>query len=153
MRKIITLFFILFAVPVFAQQERECRGKKAFDLGDGSYGCVFEVGETVLTRTTTRDDGASTKSRRNSVGFIDALVFGNYAASKVTAGNRMKALCKTFKADVDAAMKGQSYTSTIVRLVWLREKDLKANTSGGQDRGVAQTAITSSTCRGIRFIG
>ncbi|MEO9518066.1 MAG: hypothetical protein ABJH45_12985 [Paracoccaceae bacterium] len=153
MQKIITLFFILFALPVFAQQERECRGKNFFDLGDGSYGCVFEVGDTVLTRTTVRDDGASTKSRRNRVGFIDTLVFGNYTASKLTAGNRMKAICKTFKADVDAFMKGQSYSTIIVRLVWLREKDSKANAADGQDRGIEQTAFTNSSCRGIRFIG
>ncbi|MEP1537128.1 MAG: hypothetical protein ABJQ34_09990 [Paracoccaceae bacterium] len=151
MRKILTLIFVLFALPVFAQQEPECRGKKAFDLGDGSYGCVFEVGGTSLTHTTVRDDGASTRSNREQAGYIDVRIFGNYVASKRTAGNRMKAICKTFKADVDAVMKGQKFDSIIVRFAWLREKDSKSNAAGNRDLGIVQAAFTSSTCRGIRF--
>ena len=152
MQKMLTFLFILFALPLAAQQERECRGKKAFDLGDGAYGCVHEIGTTTLTETVYRDDGASTRSNRQSAGFIDVRIFGKYVESKRTAGNRMKAICKTFKSDVDAVMEGKRFVSIIVRFVWLNEGNSDANGQGSQDRGITQTAFTNANCRGVRFL-
>lgn len=153
MRIFLFILFTVFAVPAVAQQERECRGKQGFNLGDGAYGCLFEAKAGSLTTTTTRDDGASQKVKSRETGFIRVAMFGNYSASRQTTGKRITAVCQTFLPNLKEAMTGKRYHRIIVALVWPRIENPGDFISKERSEVAAQVAYTSATCRGVKFVG
>jgi hypothetical protein len=141
-RAIVAMFFVCMALPAAAQQERECRGKKAFDLGDGSYGCLLEVAMSTITTTTTYDDGGSSKptSRAKQAGAIVVAMFGTQSSSNQVNSARMKTICQTFLPDLKAAHPNNRYRRIILRLVWPKTETVQAG-------------FSSAKCKGVRFFG
>lgn len=153
MRAISIILFVLLALPAFAQNERECRGRQAFDLGDGAYGCLFEVGSTSITTTMTRDDGASSKQRSNDAGLIDVAMFGAYTESKRVTSARIRTICQTFLPALQADTPGSNYHRIVVRLFWPRVENTGDMVPKDQSEIAVQPAFTSGTCRGVRYFG
>ena len=153
MRAIFITFFVLLAVPALAQNERECRGKQAFDLGDGAYGCLFEVGSTSITTTTTRDDGASSKQKSNGAGRIDVAMFGAYTESKRVTSARIRTICQTFLPALKAEAPNAKYHRIVVRLFWPRVENTGDMVPKDQSEIAVQPAFTSGSCRGVRYFG
>ena len=153
MRVFLTIILFVLALPAAAQEERECRGKKAFTLADGAYGCLEEVGTTDITTTRTRDDGASSSTRRNSAGLIRVLMFGDYAASRQTTGNRIRNVCKTFLPDLQAAEPGVRFNRVVVVLVWPRVANPGDYVPKSDAQVAVQPGFSSGACRGVKFFG
>ncbi|MBV7408939.1 hypothetical protein [Maritimibacter sp. DP1N21-5] len=153
MRYILTVLVMCFALPAMAQQERECRGKQAFDLGDGSYGCLLEVGTSSITTTLTRDDGASSRSSRNAAGEIVVAMFGSHSGSRQVVRNRMLAVCRTFLPRVKQELSGRNYSRIVIQLVWPRVKNTGDFVSVSSTSVDVQPAFSNANCRGIRFFG
>jgi len=153
MRKLIAVFFILLAVPAFAQQERECRGKKPFDLGDGAYGCLQELGTTAITTTTTRDDNASSKSRRNTAGRITVLMFGDYSDSRSVISSRAKKVCRAFLADFNAENPNLRPHRIVIDLIWPRVENPGTFVPKDQAKVAVQPSFSSGRCVGVKFFG
>ncbi|WP_299554008.1 hypothetical protein [uncultured Tateyamaria sp.] len=153
MRFILTVVFVCFAVPALAQQERDCRGKQAFDLGDGAYGCLLDIGSTSITTTLTRDDGASSKSSRNAAGQIDVAMFGTFSGSRQVVGKRMRGICQTFLPTIKQELAGQRYNRIVIRLFWPRVANSGDFVPKSRSEIEVQPAFTNANCRGIRFFG
>ena len=151
MRCLLTIFCLFLALPAVAQQERECRGKAAFKLGDGAYGCLYDVGTSAITTTMTRDDNASTRVRKNATGKIEVLMFGPYDGSKRVAGTRIKAVCRTFLPNLQAAIPNMRYHRIVVALIWPRVKNPGDYVSASQSEVAVQPGFSSAKCHGVRF--
>jgi len=149
----IPLFLLLLAAPAVAQQERECRGKQAFDLGDGSYGCLEDVGTSQITTTTTRDDGASSSVRKNETGRIEVLMFGAYNGSKQVTGARIKAICQTFLPNLRAKLPDAKFYRIVVVLIWPRIENPGDYVPKSDANIAVQPGFSSAKCRGAKFFG
>ncbi|MEP5631941.1 MAG: hypothetical protein ABJP79_08670 [Tateyamaria sp.] len=153
MRVILAFIFVVFALPAVAQQEQECRGKQAFNLGDGAYGCLEEVGTSSITTTQTRDDAASEQIRSNQVGLIRVLMFGTHGSSRQVVGSRLRTICQTFLPTFNAQATGRKFSRITVAMVWPRvanKGDFVPVTTSQVD---VQVAFSNGKCRGIRFFG
>ncbi|MFL4472013.1 hypothetical protein ACERZ8_19805 [Tateyamaria armeniaca] len=153
MHKYFLIFTLLLALPAAAQQERECRGKQAFDLGDGSYGCLQEVGTSQITTTRTRDDGASSSVRKNATGKIEVLMFGEYNGSRQVTGNRIKTICRTFLPTLQAELTDLSYHRIVVVLIWPRIENPGNYVPKAEAKVAVQPGFSSAQCRGVKFFG
>lgn len=153
MRFVLMIILVVFALPAAAQQERECRGKKPFDLGNGAYGCLLDLGTTQITTTLTRDDGASSSSRRNQAGHIRVLVFGEYNGSRQVAGARIKAICNTFLPDLKAAIPDVRYHRVVVAMIWPRVANPGDFVPVSRSKVAVQPGFSSASCRGVKFFG
>ena len=153
MRVILALIFVVFALPAFAQQERECRGKQPFDLGDGAYGCLMDVGLSTITTTRTRDDFASESSTRNQAGQIRVLMFGAHSTSKRVISPRLRAICKTFLSTLKAEQANAKFHRVIVVMIWPRVANTGDYIPVATSQEDVQLAFSSDTCRGVRYFG
>lgn len=153
MRTLFTVLFVMMALPALAQQERECRGKQAFDLGDGAYGCLFEVGTSEITTTLTRDDGANSSARTNQTGKIEVLMFGEYNGSKRVTSARLKTICQTFLPNLRAALPDVKYSRIVLAMIWPRVENPGDFVEKSRSKVAIQPAFSSASCRGIRYFG
>lgn len=151
MRFILTVLVVCFAFPALAQQERECRGKQVFDLGDGSNGCLLEISTSAIVTTLSRDDGASSKVSRNETGRIVVAMFGAHSSSRQVIGNRMRTICRTFLPQVKEDLAGKRFNRIVIDLVWPRVANNGDFIPVSQSEIDVQPAFTSASCRGIRF--
>ena len=153
MRAIFITLFVLLAVPAFAQNERACRGKQAFDLGDGAYGCLFDVGTTSITTKATRDDGASSKQIPNGAGRIDVAMFGAYTDPKRVTSARLRTIYQTFLPALQAETPHSNYHRIDVRLLWPRAENTGDMLPTDQSENAVQLAFTTDTRCGARCFG
>ncbi|WP_223422992.1 hypothetical protein [Tateyamaria pelophila] len=151
MRSLLAVFLLVFALPAFAQQEPECRGKQPFDLGGGVTGCLLDVGTTEITKTRTRDDGASSSTRDNTAGQIRVLLFGAYDGSKRVISRRITAVCKAFLPNLKAEMAGTRFHQVVVVLVWPRVANPGDFVPVANSKVAIQPAFSSAACRGVKF--
>lgn len=151
MRIVFTFLFLFLAFPALAQQEKECRGKQAFDLGDGAYGCLLDVGTSKIITTRTLDNGARPSTKDDVSGKIEVLMFGGYSGSKPTIGARLKTICRTFLPNLKAAVPDQKYH----RITSVMKLPRVANPGDFVDKSVTEVAVqpafSSGSCRGIRY--
>lgn len=151
MRSLLAVFLIFFALPAVAQQERECRGKQPFDLGNGVYGCLLDVGTTEITTTRTRDDGASSSTRGNVAGQIRVLMFGDYDGSKQIVSRRVSAICKAFLPNLKAELTNTKFHRVVVILIWPRVANPGDFVPVSTSKVAIQPAFSSATCRGVKY--
>ena len=138
MRVLTILVCILFALPVLAQ-DRACRGKKSFDLGDGAKGCIVAIEEGSITTTVTRDDGQGGSVRKRAQPLVAALMSGANTTQRNKIKQRMVAICKVALVDVQKQFAGQRYNRIILLMDWRR--------AGGE----IQSGFSSKDCRGFQF--
>lgn len=153
MRHLFVILFLICALPAAAQQERECRGKQPFDLGDGAYGCLQKLGLGGITQTRTRDDGASSSTRNTKTGQIEVLMFGTYKGSKQATGQRIRAICNAFLPGLQAAIPNTSYHQIIVVMVWPRIENPGDYVAKDRSKVAVQPGFSNAACRGVRFFG
>lgn len=151
MRPLLAALLFLIAVPAYAAQERECRGKTPFDFGNGVSGCLLDLGAGEITSTRTRDDGASSSSRQNVVGQIRVLLFGNYDGSKQVVRQRVSAVCKAFLPQLKAEMGDKRFHRVTVVLIWPRVANPGDFVPTATSKVAIQPAFSSSACRGVKF--
>ena len=151
MRPLLAVFLFVFALPAFAQQERECRGKQPFDLGSGVSGCLLDVATTEISTTRTRDDGASSSTRGDVAGQIRVLVFGAYDGSKSVVSPRVTAICKTFLPNLKAELANTKFHRIVVVLIWPRVANPGDFVPVSNSKVALQPAFSSATCRGVRY--
>lgn len=152
MRAIILILLMLFAVPALAQQEPECRGKKSFKFGDGSYGCLLKIEESGMTRSQSKRYGFGTiHSSSQSAALVIAAIFGDYDKSRRVADSRLRKICATYAGDVKKAMAGKPYSKVIVRMYWPRIAAPKKQ--GSNNNPLYQQAYMSQKCTGIGHFG
>ena len=153
MRFLLFVLFAAFAMPALAQQERECRGKQAIDLGDGAAGCILKVDRTTITTTLTRDDGAGSKTKRNSSPLINVALFGAYSDQKPVIGNRIKAVCRAMLPQLAPSSGQVSSHRIVVVLVWPRVANPGTLVPKSEAEVAVHPAYTSGKCRGVKFFG
>lgn len=153
MRLLLAVFLIAFALPAAAQQERECRGKQPFDLGNGVYGCLFDVGTGEISTTRSRDDGASSSTRERVAGQIRVLMFGNHSTSKRVIGPRVTAVCNAFLPTLQAELPNVNFHRVVVVLIWPRVANTGDFVPVANSKSDIQLAFSSARCRGVRYFG
>ena len=138
MRVLTYVSCLMFALPVAAQSQ-SCKGEQAFALEGGTQGCIVKIGEGETLTTTTRDDGASSRSHRKTQPFVAAVMTGSIPASRKTVKKQMLAMCKFTQAKVSEQFAGKKYHQIILYMDWRK--------SGGE----LEASFSSDKCRGIRF--
>ncbi|MDA5555188.1 hypothetical protein [Shimia sp. MMG029] len=138
MRSLIFASCALFAVPLAAEAQ-SCRGIQAFDLGGGTKGCVVSIQENQITTTTSRDDGASTRVRRNAQPLVGAVMSGPVPANKSVVKKQMVEMCKLTQEKVRAQFADLKYNRVILVMDWQK--------AGGE----VQAGFSSAKCRGFKF--
>ncbi|MBO9473608.1 hypothetical protein J7413_08665 [Shimia sp. R10_1] len=138
MRTLIFASCALFALPLAAEAQ-SCRGIQAFDLGGGTKGCVVSIQENQITTTTSRDDGASTRVRRNAQPLVGAVMSGPVPANKSVVKKQMVEMCKLTQEKVRAQFADLKYNRVILVMDWQK--------AGGE----VQAGFSSAKCRGFKF--
>ncbi len=152
-RVLAVILFMICALPAVAQQERECRGKQPFDLGDGVSGCLLDVGTNEISTTRTRDDGASSSTRDNVAGQIRVLMFGAHDSSRRVINRRITAVCNAFLPTLQTELVGASFHQVVVVMIWPRVANTGTFVPVEQSKVDVQAAYSSARCRGVRHFG
>ncbi len=129
---------VLFSLPLAAQAQ-SCRGIQSLDLGNGSKACVVKIEQGAITTTRTRDDGASSQSRKNAQPMVGAVMSGPAPTKRATVKKHMLAMCKATQAKVGQEFAGQKYNRVILIQDWTK--------AGGK----VEAGFSSDTCKGFRF--
>ncbi len=138
MRLLIITLSLFLALPA-AAQDKACRGMQNFDLGDGSKGCIVVIKEGAITTNYTRDDGASSQTRRNVQPFVGAVMSGDYSEKRSVNKRRLLSLCKIALADVQAQFADTKYNRIMLAMDWR-----------GSGEGV-QSGFSNKKCSGFQF--
>lgn len=141
MRKVFFFLLLVLATPALAQQSNVCRGKQAFDLGDGAKGCIALIDTASITTTTTRDDGASSRSNRRTQARVVAAMTGANSEKRSVIKRRMIGICKTALPAVQSELAGMRYNRIILVMDW--------RASGGE----LQAGFSNAKCNGFSFFG
>lgn len=139
--RVLSLALTAMLVLPVAAHSQSCRGDKAFDLGGGVKGCVVTIEKSAITTTLSRDDGASSSSRRAVQPMAAAVMTGPVPANRGQVKKQMMAMCKFVQADVASTFAGTKYNRIILVMDW-RE-------AGGE----LQSGFSSAKCKGFRFFG
>mmetsp|Transcript_23962 Transcript_23962/g.43751 ORF Transcript_23962/g.43751 Transcript_23962/m.43751 type:complete len:142 (-) Transcript_23962:779-1204(-) len=129
---------VLFAMPLAAQAQ-SCRGIQSLDLGNGSKACVVKIEQGAITTTRSRDDGASTQTRRNAQPMVGAVMSGAVPTKRGTIKKQMVAMCKATQAKVGEQFAGQKYNRVILVMDWTK--------AGGK----VEAGFSSDKCKGFQF--
>lgn len=155
MRALLITIFAFLALPALAANERECRGKQAFDLGDGAYGCLIKIGVTSITTTRTRDDGASRRSSSEANVIIDTVLFGTFDRSRQVIKARTKAICRAFNEQAKKEMASVRGKKIVVQMKWPNEppnRVVYSTTGGERFCKKVQGGFSNARCRGARVL-
>lgn len=128
----------LFALPI-AAEAKNCRGIQSLDLGGGSKACVVAIEKNAITTTRTRDDGASSSSRRFEQPLVGAIMTGPVPANRKVIKQQMIAMCKATQSKVKAEFANLKYNRTILVMDW--------RDAGGK----LESGYSSAKCRGFSF--
>ena len=152
MRWTLVFAFFCLALPIAAQTSSDCRGKPAFDLGDGARGCVLEFLSSGVTRTVRRDDGLSRSSSRDAV-LIRVAVYGAYTERWPVSTPRMRKICAMFRDEAQAAIDAPKLKTVIVQMQW-RDTPFPANYPRHKKFRApfpVQAAFMNGSCRAIKY--
>ena len=152
MRYLLAILCITLALPAAAATtNKECRGKKAFELSDGTSGCLLEIKETTVTSTLSRDDGQS-KSRKAEAVLVAVGLFGSFDTNIRVTSKRIQEVCSILKGEVAQGNGGAMPKNVIVHMVWpgvQLPKPTRAN--GGQY--LNQVPQLNKSCRSPQYFG
>lgn len=150
MRYLITFLAFLAAAPAMAQQGDICKGRKSFELSDGSKGCLLEVSRSHITHSVTIDN-VPNRSKDTAAAVVQVAMFGDFQVKWKYTTPRLREICKTFQADAVAAQKGEKFRSIIVHMHWPAENiPAKYRTNGGV---LHQSGFTNKNCRSVQYFG
>lgn len=138
MRSLIFASCALLSLPVAAQSQ-SCRGVQAFDLGGGTKGCVVTIEESAIVTTRSRDDGASTQTRRAAQPLVAAAMTGPVPGKRSVVKKQMVSMCKATQGKVREQFSDAKYNRVILYMDW---RDAGGELYGG---------FSTDTCRGFRF--
>lgn len=152
MRYLLALLAVFAAQPALsAQAGAECRGKKTFELSDGTAGCLLKLAETGITRTLSRDDGQS-RSRQAEAVIAVVGVYGSFDTRMKVTSTRLKEICTVVMPAMKQASAGKAPDHVIVQMLWPGVALPQPTRSNGGEH-LNQVAELNASCRSPQYFG